>query len=196
MTFEVVIIVFAVLAVIAVAGWVLAYVKSKGVNVQGGVDTAQKVIGVADTVTDALAAVAPNTVTTTLQKIVDGAKLAVDSAEQMYLNGNVTADQRKETATNVLKQALALDGIAYEGDVSALGDAAMEAAVRALPSTGEALAAKAGTARVHDGMVGEGVGFERIRRITGYLVGTMDRWNNAKRAEERDRVKHGIGHKI
>ena len=38
--------------------------------------------------------------------------------------------------------------------------------------------------------VGEGVGFERIRRITGYLVGTTDRFNNAKRAEERDRVKH------
>lgn len=37
-----------------------------------------------------------------------------------------------------------------------------------------------------------GVGFERIRRITGYLVGTIDRFNNAKRAEERDRVKHGI----
>ncbi len=35
------------------------------------------------------------------------------------------------------------------------------------------------------------VPFERIRRITGYLVGTMDRWNNAKRAEETDRVKHG-----
>lgn len=34
--------------------------------------------------------------------------------------------------------------------------------------------------------------FERIRRITGYLVGTTDRWNNGKRAEERDRVKHGI----
>lgn len=32
--------------------------------------------------------------------------------------------------------------------------------------------------------------FERIRRITGYLVGTTDRWNNAKRAELRDRVKH------
>ncbi|QAT49234.1 hypothetical protein EQM14_05265 [Caproiciproducens sp. NJN-50] len=38
----------------------------------------------------------------------------------------------------------------------------------------------------------EPVPFERIRRITGYLVGTMDRWNDAKRAEERDRVKHGI----
>ena len=34
--------------------------------------------------------------------------------------------------------------------------------------------------------------FQRIRRITGYLVGTIDRWNNAKRAEEHDRVKHGL----
>ena len=34
--------------------------------------------------------------------------------------------------------------------------------------------------------------FERIRRITGYLVGTLDRFNNAKRAEERDRVKHSM----
>lgn len=38
--------------------------------------------------------------------------------------------------------------------------------------------------------VGEGVGFERIRRITGYLVGTVERFNNGKRAEEKDRVKH------
>ena len=34
--------------------------------------------------------------------------------------------------------------------------------------------------------------FERIRRITGYLVGTLDRFNNGKRAEERDRVKHNV----
>lgn len=39
--------------------------------------------------------------------------------------------------------------------------------------------------------VGEGVGFERIRRITGYLVGTVDRFNDGKRAEVEDRVKHG-----
>lgn len=37
----------------------------------------------------------------------------------------------------------------------------------------------------------DGIKFERIRRITGYLVGTMDRWNSAKAAEEKDRVKHG-----
>lgn len=39
-------------------------------------------------------------------------------------------------------------------------------------------------------LVGEGVKFERIRRVTGYLSGTVDRFNNAKRAEEKDRVKH------
>ena len=36
------------------------------------------------------------------------------------------------------------------------------------------------------------VGFERIRRITGYLVGTMDMWNDAKTSEEKDRVKHSL----
>lgn len=43
---------------------------------------------------------------------------------------------------------------------------------------------------VQDEIIGEGVPFSRIRRITGYLVGDMDRWNDAKRAEEADRVKH------
>ena len=45
-------------------------------------------------------------------------------------------------------------------------------------------------------MIGEGVRFERIRRITGYLVGTLDRFNNAKRAEEHDRVKHSVAGNI
>ena len=34
--------------------------------------------------------------------------------------------------------------------------------------------------------------FERIRRISGYLVGSLEKWNNAKRAEEHDRVKHSL----
>lgn len=41
--------------------------------------------------------------------------------------------------------------------------------------------------------IGKGIKFERIRRITGYLVGTLDRFNNAKRAEVQDRVKHTAG---
>jgi hypothetical protein len=36
------------------------------------------------------------------------------------------------------------------------------------------------------------VPFHRIRRITGYLVGTLERFNNAKRAEEHDRIKHNM----
>lgn len=43
-----------------------------------------------------------------------------------------------------------------------------------------------------NGNVGEGIKFERIRRITGYLVGTLDRFNNGKSAEVRDRVKHKV----
>lgn len=39
----------------------------------------------------------------------------------------------------------------------------------------------------------EPVRFERVRRITGYLVGTTERWNNAKQAELADRVKHETG---
>jgi len=37
---------------------------------------------------------------------------------------------------------------------------------------------------------GKGIGFERIRRVTGYLAGTIERFNNGKKAEEKDRVKH------
>lgn len=39
--------------------------------------------------------------------------------------------------------------------------------------------------------IGSGVKFERIRRITGYLVGDVSRWNNGKKAELKDRVRHG-----
>ena len=44
-----------------------------------------------------------------------------------------------------------------------------------------------------DKFIGQGVKFARTRRITGYLVGSVERFNDAKRSEERDRVKHGMG---
>ena len=40
--------------------------------------------------------------------------------------------------------------------------------------------------------IGTGIGFQRIRRITGYLVGDLSRWGDAKRKEESERVKHGF----
>ena len=43
--------------------------------------------------------------------------------------------------------------------------------------------------------LGKDVVFQRIRRITGYITGDLRTWNDAKKAEEKDRVKHGIGGK-
>lgn len=146
MDLTMVIIVFGVGFAITACGWMVTLLRSKGVNVQGGVNTAQRVLDVADTVTDAAAAIVPSPVTSALQKIVDAAKVGVNSAEQLYLNGSITADQRKAEAEKVLKTALGIDGIAYEGDVASLGDSAIEAAVKALPKTG-AKEAVAGTAK-------------------------------------------------
>lgn len=50
--------------------------------------------------------------------------------------------------------------------------------------------------KVENGYVGEDVSFERIRRITGYLVGTLDRFNSGKRAEVEDRVVHCKGNVV
>lgn len=47
--------------------------------------------------------------------------------------------------------------------------------------------------RVKKERMGLGVLFSRIRRLTEYLTGDLKTWNNAKKAEEKDRVKHGLG---
>lgn len=137
----VVIIILLVLLALVAVGWVLYALKSKGKNVNKGFETVQKAADIADTVTDVAAAIVPGPVTSTLQKIADASKIGVNSAEQLYCNGSITAEQRKAEAEKVLKTALGLDGIAYEGDVASLGDSAIEAAVKALPPTGSAVKA-------------------------------------------------------
>lgn len=104
----VIIITLAVLLAIVVIGWTLSNFQRHGKDVNKGFETAEKAAGIADTVTDVAAAVAPNPVTNALQKIADAAKIGVNSAEQMYLNGSITADQRKTEAEKVLKTALGL----------------------------------------------------------------------------------------
>jgi ribonucleoside-triphosphate reductase len=46
--------------------------------------------------------------------------------------------------------------------------------------------------KITEEKMGQGVKFDRIRRITGYIVGTTDKWCDSKKAEERDRVKHSL----
>ena len=66
-----------------------------------------------------------------------------------------------------------------------------------LADTGRMICEKCekGEPKVENRKMGQGVKFQRIRRITGYLVGTLDKWNDAKKAEEKDRVKHSLGGK-
>ena len=66
----------------------------------------------------------------------------------------------------------------------------VEAGIRAIEEKGSKKAAKA-YFEDHAEYFDEGK-FERLRRITGYLVGTLDRWNDAKKAEEKARVKHSV----
>ena len=73
--------------------------------------------------------------------------------------------------------------------------------VSVLVELGAALLAKYGNEEIakkyfedHDQYFGSK--FERLRRITGYLVGTLDRWNDGKKAEEHDRVKHSVNSSI
>lgn len=65
----------------------------------------------------------------------------------------------------------------------------VELGVKLLDKFGSETAAKA-YYDDHEKYFGEK--FERLRRITGYLVGTLDRWNDAKKAEEHERVKHSV----
>ena len=87
------------------------------------------------------------------------------------------------------------DGIIFECDMD-IDEREAEAYIRrGLDTYGTAL--KGIKARIDGDFVElsydvENVPFDRIRRITGYLVGTLDRFNDGKRAEERDRVKHRV----
>jgi hypothetical protein len=73
--------------------------------------------------------------------------------------------------------------------------------VSVLVELGAALIAKYGSEEIAQKYLDEhdqyfGNKFERLRRITGYLVGTLDRWNDGKKAEEHDRVKHSVNSSI
>jgi hypothetical protein len=137
MGLTVAVIILAGAAIIFGVGFGIEKTKNagKGKRVTEGFDKAEKVVDAVDAAADIAATVMPNPVTSTFKGIADRADVSTKAAEQLYLNGSITADQRKEEAKTILKQALGLDGIAYEGDVANLGDKAIEAAVYALDKT-------------------------------------------------------------
>lgn len=73
--------------------------------------------------------------------------------------------------------------------------------VSVLVELGAALIAEYGSEEIAEKYLSDhamyfGNKFERLRRITGYLVGTLDRWNDGKKSEEHDRVKHSVNSSI
>ena len=137
MGLTVAVIIFAGAAIIFGVGFGIEKAKNvgKGKQVTEGFDKAEKVVDAVDAAANIAATVVPSPITSTFKGIADRADVSTKAAEQLYLNGSITADQRKNEAKMILKQALGLDGIAYEGDVSELGDKAIEAAVYALDKT-------------------------------------------------------------
>ncbi|WP_160213199.1 anaerobic ribonucleoside-triphosphate reductase [Adlercreutzia aquisgranensis] len=111
-------------------------------------------------------------------------------------------EELKNIAANETEQRT-VDGVPVQINYVCAGSAPVsDAEIRAYISRGNEQHHGSSVSGLNLQVEGEDVGisydltplpFERIRRITGYLVGTLDRFNDGKRAEEADRVKHSVG---
>lgn len=126
----------------------------------------------------------------------------------VYFNINAFAKISKEAPYHALTNAGHISYVELDGDPTKNVDA-FEKVIRAMHDAGVGYGSinhpvDRDPVCGYTGIIGDecpkcgrheyenGIGFERIRRITGYLVGTLDRFNDAKRAEEGQRVKHGL----
>lgn len=114
----------------------------------------------------------------------------------------VVKDMANAMSDMTVDEQLTVDGVDVQvGYASEGGRRVTEAEIRAYIERGSLKHANSAVTGLTLLVDGENVNirydlapvpFDRIRRITGYLVGTMDRWNDAKTSEESDRVKHGV----
>lgn len=93
-------------------------------------------------------------------------------------------------------QAILIQGILTIVEIGEISKEEVEVYVKQIKEKNEPLKISFINIKVDNGYVDvkyrvDAPPFERIRRVTGYLVGDLGKWNDAKRAEERDRVKHG-----
>ena len=110
--------------------------------------------------------------------------------------------EREETTVASVPEARLVDGVSVTVSYARVDDLRVsDDEIRAYLARGSQQYRNTAIVGLDLAVDGEDVGitydlkplpFERIRRITGYLVGTLDRFNDAKRAEESDRVKHSV----
>lgn len=128
-------IVFAILVALCVM-WLLPVLIKRGVDVSGVISKADLAISTMNTLTDTVKTLFPGATGIDLvEKILEYAKKAVDSAEQLYLTSQIPEDQRKTEATQLVYVCLAAAGVTVTDDMRKIIDGAIEAAVYALPKT-------------------------------------------------------------
>ena len=133
-------VVIAVLVIVAaVFGctiWLMPYLVKKGIDISGILSGASAVTETTGTLIDGLQEYFPeNKVISVIDTIVDWAKIGVAKAEQLYKVSTIEADQRKESATELVYSCLAEAGIEVNDNIRKIVDGAIEAAVQALPKT-------------------------------------------------------------
>lgn len=116
--------------------WLLPALIRRGADVDGTIEKADLAISTLDSLTGTIKALFPNTPgLDTVDKILNYAKKAVDSAEQLYKTSQIPAEQRKAEATRLVHICLQAAGVDVTEDMQKIIDGAIEAAVYALPKT-------------------------------------------------------------
>ena len=107
-----------------------------GINVQGGLQTADNTLNIADTIADSLKEVMPqNRAIDIVDKIIDYAHTGVQAAEQMAKSGQITPTERKAQANAYIVNALKTAGIEITPEIQTAIDGAVECSVVALPKS-------------------------------------------------------------
>ena len=134
---QVILLAFALSVLVgAVAPWIAVALQKRGVNVQGPLEKAQTGLAVADKLVDGLSGMSPMLPgISAVDKIIEWSEKAVNASEQLLKSQQLSADQRKANAEDIVKSCLTSAGLTVTPDLEKIIDGAIEAAVLALPKT-------------------------------------------------------------
>lgn len=127
---------FAVIVMLTVLVMLPRLIK-RGVDVSGIIDKTNITVAALDTVVDLVKQLFPGAPMGIVERIMDYAKKAVAASEQMYKASQIPAEERKQTAAELVYKFLEAAGVEVDEDMKRIVDGAIEAAVYGLPKTHE-----------------------------------------------------------
>lgn len=178
---EIILVALAITAAVAViAPLVTAALLKKGINLQPVLEKAQSGLDVMQKVVDGISEMAPATPgISTIDKTIGWADKAVEASEQLLNSQQITADQRKANAVGLVESFLKADGITVTPELEEVIDGAVEAAVLALPKTGEEVKAAAAAALAQTTEATEKTTSSAADTATGTAGVTLEALNQA-----------------